>query len=85
MVREMPAVEEAPRVGLSVPSQIPIQPPTRYEFVINLKTAKALGLEVPTTLQPFRIGKLDRDVGDRTGKSPSSRRNILSAKIQMSK
>jgi putative ABC transport system substrate-binding protein len=32
------------------PADLPAQDPTKYEFVINIKAAKALGLAVPSTL-----------------------------------
>jgi putative tryptophan/tyrosine transport system substrate-binding protein len=37
-------------LGSAASSDLPVQAPTRYEMVVNLKTAKVLGFDVPPTL-----------------------------------
>jgi putative ABC transport system substrate-binding protein len=32
------------------PGDLPVQAPTKYELVINMKTAKALGFDMPTSV-----------------------------------
>ena len=48
--REFLGVQIAQHLKGEKPSDLPVQAPTKYELVLNLKTAKALGLDLPATV-----------------------------------
>jgi putative ABC transport system substrate-binding protein len=43
-------LEKTARWRAEKPTDLPVQAPTKYELAINLKTAKELGLEIPSSV-----------------------------------